>query len=438
MIRRSFAALAVSLALATFPGACTQAAGQEQAAFDDAQAAAPEPLNADELEILVARIALYPDDLVAVIMSASLFPLQVVEASRFLGQHEKDKSLKPKQSWDGSVISLLNYPAIVTMMSDDLEWTQQLGDAIAYQQKDLLVAIQQLREEAVARGIIKTDDKVKVTTDNDNVVIQPVNPEVVYVPQYEPEVLYVADYPPTPIVYYPDPYPNYYYPTAPFFAGVVTGAVWASVVDWDDWNVWGGRWDGGDIDIDCNNCFNNRDFNGKVNFNDVDWKNVDRSKIDIDRNQFTKLQNTSIKTRVERSGDTSIRSRATSVKKTNVTAVGNRTRHATDVRRSATEGLKKKGPDLKKPTPVRQDVKKLPERPPVVANRGGGNIDRPVGRPKPAGNIDRRPTKPAGLGTVDRGKKTKITSDRGNKAMGGGSRAGGGHKQVSRGGGRRR
>ncbi len=231
------------------------------------------------MEVLVARIALYPDELIAVITAASLYPLQIVEAARYLDQYAKDKNLKPKESWDGSVISLLNYPDVVKMMSDDLEWTQSLGDAIAYQQKDVLVAIQQLRDEAVAKGVIKTDDKMQVVEENDNVVIKSANPEVIYVPQYEPQMLYEPNYAWQPISYYPDPYPNYWYPGATFFAGAVTGAIWAAAVDWDDWGVWGGGWDGGDIDIDCNNCFNNRDFNGKVNFNDVDWKNVDRSKI---------------------------------------------------------------------------------------------------------------------------------------------------------------
>ena len=82
------------------------------------------------------------------------------------------------------MVSLLNYPDIVKMMSDDLEWTQALGDAIAYQQKDVLVAIQQLRDEAVAKGVIKTDDKIKVVKENDNVVIKSASPEVIYVPQY--------------------------------------------------------------------------------------------------------------------------------------------------------------------------------------------------------------------------------------------------------------
>src|SRR4029077_9439525 len=179
------------------------------------------------------------------------------------------------------VISLLNYPEVVKMMSDDLEWTQELGDALTYQSKDVLAAIQQLRDEAVAKGIIKSDDKVKVVQENDNVIIQPAAAEKIYVPRYEPEMLYAPNYQPAPVSYYPDPYPNYFYPTATFFAGAVTGALWGAAMDWDNWGVWGGRWDGGDVNIDCNNCLNN--INGKVNFNDVDWKNVDRSKINFDK-----------------------------------------------------------------------------------------------------------------------------------------------------------
>ena len=221
------------------------ALAQEQVAAADAgdnAATSPEPLSADEMEMLVARIALYPDELVAVITGASLYPLQVVEAARFLDQYAKDKNLKPKENWDGSVMSLLNYPDIVKMMSDDLEWTQQLGDSIAYQQKDLLVAIQQLRDEAVAKGVMKTDDKIEVVKENDNVVIKSTKPEVIYVPQYPPQMLYEPKYAYQPISYYPDPYPNYWYPTATFFAGAVTGAIWAAAVDWDDWGVWGGGW----------------------------------------------------------------------------------------------------------------------------------------------------------------------------------------------------
>ena len=297
------------------------------------------------MEVLVARIALYPDELIAVITAASLYPLQIVEAARYLDQYAKDKNLKPKDSWDGSVISLLNYPDVVKMMSDDLEWTQSLGDAIAYQQKDVLVAIQQLRDEAVAKGVIKTDDKMQVVEENDNVVIKSTNPEVIYVPQYEPQMLYEPNYAWQPISYYPDPYPNYWYPGATFFAGAVTGAIWAAAVDWDDWGVWGGGWDGGDLDIDCNDCFNNRDFNGKVDFNDVDWKNVDRSKINVDRDQLNKLDRNNIKNRIDRGGNNAVRDRARDIKKRD--QVANRgpgkTAGTRDVRKSTLDGLKGQG-----------------------------------------------------------------------------------------------
>ena len=109
----------------------------------------------------------------ALISAASIYPLQIVEAGRYMENVKKKPELKPKDTWDGSVISLLNYPEVVKMMNDDLEWTQLLGNAIAYQQSDVLIAIQQLRDEAIEHDIIKTDDKVKVETSGDNIVIQP-------------------------------------------------------------------------------------------------------------------------------------------------------------------------------------------------------------------------------------------------------------------------
>ena len=177
----------------------------------------------------------------AVISAASLYPLQIVEAQRFLDDSKTKKDLKPKATWDGSVVSLLNYPQIVQMMSEDLDWTQLFGEAIVNQQDDVLAAIQQLREQAVANGVIKSDEKVKVVQQEDNIIIQPASKEVIYVPQYEPEMLYEPDYVYRPITYYPDPYPYYWNPGATFFAGAVTGAIWAAAVDWDD-GFWGGDW----------------------------------------------------------------------------------------------------------------------------------------------------------------------------------------------------
>ncbi|MER8485923.1 DUF3300 domain-containing protein [Mesorhizobium sp. M1322] len=441
MLKVGAAALVLLLA---GPGSAYPVLAQEQVAAadasSDAAATSPEPLSADEMEVLVARIALYPDELIAVITAAALYPLEIVEAARFLDRYEKDKSLKPKDSWDGSVVSLLNYPGIVKMMSDDLEWTQTLGDAIAYQQKDVLVAIQQLRDEAVAKGVIKSDDKIQVVKENDNFVIKSASPEVIYVPQYRPQMFYEPDYVWEPIRYYPDPYPYYVYPGATFFAGAVTGAIWAAAVDWDDWGVWGGRWNGNDIDIDCNNCFNNRHFNGKINFNDVDWKNIDRDKINIDRNQFNKFDQTNIKNRIEKNGDNAIRDRARDIKKNDKLAnrVPGKTAATRDIRKSTLDRLKAKPANVTRPA-NKPNIQKPAARP--TANRPAAKpakVNRPAGKSKPAARVDNRPKKPSGLGNVNRGKATKVSSNRGHQSMGGGSR-GGGHKQIKRSsGGRRR
>lgn len=441
------AAVLLTMAQSPFPAFAQDQVAATEADNPDA-VTSPAPLSDDELEVLVARIALYPDELVALISGAALFPLQIVEASRFLDQYEKDKSLKPKETWDGSVVSLLNYPEIVRMMSDDLDWTQQFGDAIAYQQKDVLVAIQQLRDEAVAKGVIKTDDKVQVVHENDNVVIKPANPEVIYVPQYEPQMFYEPGYIWEPIRYYPDPYPPYWYPGATFFAGFVTGAVWGAVVDWDDWGVWGGHWNGGDIDIDCNHCFNNNDFNGKLNFNDVDWKNIDRDKIKFDRDKFNNFDRMEFKNRVKQNGDNSIRDRARDIKKSDRMAnrtPGKASVGTRDVRKSVQDGLKQggkrpggDGPKLDRPA-NRPAAGKRPAVDKPSLNRDKPRptkMTRPAGKPKPAQRIDNRPKKPSGLGNPSRGKAAKISSNRGHKSMGGGNRGGG--RKVNRGGGGRR
>ena len=440
--------LAVQVAAFGQDAAPEAAEPTQTAAATDAASDQPAPLTEDELEVLVARIALYPDELVAAISAASLFPLQIVEASRFLDDYAEDSSLEPKESWDGSVISLLNYPEIVKMMSDDLEWTQALGDAIAYQQQDVLVAIQQLRDEAVANGVIETDDKITVVQEGDNVVIQPTNTETVYVPQYPPEMLYTPGYAVAPVTYYPNPYPSYYYPTATFFAGFVTGVAWAAIVDWNDWGVWGGSW-GGDVDIDinCRNCFNNRDFNGNIKWNDVDWKNVDRDKISIDRDQFAKIDRTNvtnnIRTDIKSNQNNSIRNKATNVRGERPSTLPARSGGARDVRASTLEGLKQgpaARPDRAKPAAkpqARPQAKAKPQaRAQPKAGKKASTANRRSGKPKAAAKPDRRSKKPSALGSPKRGKKSKVHAKRGHKSKahhvkhrGGGKRGGRGRRR---------
>ena len=350
---------------------------------------------------------------------------------------KKKPGLKPDPEWDGSVVSLMNYPEIVTMMSDDLDWTEALASAVTNQQQDVLDAIQQLREKAVAEGIIKTDEKVKVVKQEDNIVIQPAKADTVYIPQYPPEMLYEPDYVYQPIAYYPEPYPSYYDPVAPFFAGVVTGIFWAGIVDWNNGGFWGGGWNGGDIDIDCNNCFNNRDFNGRLNANDIDWRNVDRSKISFDKNQLSKIDNTKLRNNLERNANNNIRNRSDNLKGgdrvTNRAGKGNAPR---DIRKSTLEGLNKQAGGKFK------DGGALGGNKAGTMDLGGGqlgagnkagpgragdlNPTRPAGKPKAGAKIDSRPAKASPLGDMNRGRDAKMQSKRGGQSRGGGMNMGGG------------
>lgn len=404
----------------------TAAKGQTQGSV--IQLDNPAELDQAALEQLVARIALYPDELVALISASSLFPLQIVEAERYLKAYEQDKSLKPKEDWDGSVVSLLNYPEIVKMMSEDLEWTQDLADALATQQKDLLIAIQQLREEALAKDIIKSDDKITVVEEKDNIVIQSSSTEVIYVPQYNPEMLYVEGATYAPISYYDDPYPYYWYPTATFFAGATVGAIWGAAIDWDDWGIWGGEWDGDiDVDIDCDRCFNDRDFSGKIDFKDVDWANVDRSKLKFDRNQFAKADRAAIAEKVKADGSNALRDKAKTIQRDAASNLPSRANKAKDVRKSTVDGLRdgpggsalngRAGatlPDIPRPTP-RSD-----SRPDVAQSVGTkpSTKAKAAGKKKMAGKTNKSGKQSSGLGKVERGKTAKVQSNRGKKSVG--------------------
>ena len=221
----------VTLALGAFGGYAfaQQPAQQPAAAADD------KVLSKSELSALVGKIALYPDDLVAIVLPASTYPLQVVEAERFLQERQKDPSLKPSDKWDDSVVALLNYPEVVKLMNDDLDWTWKLGDAVINQRGEVLDAIQGFRGEAAAAGNLHTDEHQVVQNDDQGEVsIKPADPQVVYVPYYDPQQVVVEQ--PAPVYsYYPYGYPLYYYPYPygyPFAAGYFWGVTTAFVIGW--------------------------------------------------------------------------------------------------------------------------------------------------------------------------------------------------------------
>ncbi len=202
------------------------------AAHAIAQAPAPTgsaaaPLSTEELSKLVGPIALYPDDLVAIILPASTNPLQLVQADRFLDKRKTDPKLPVDDKWDDAVKSLLNYPDVVKMMSDDLDWTTALGEAVVADQGAVIEAVQAFRRKAKAAGNLKSDDKQVVKFEQEMVSIEPADPQVIYVPQYNPTTVVVSG---APVYgYYPTPYPSYYYPYAPG-AALAAGVIWGAAI----------------------------------------------------------------------------------------------------------------------------------------------------------------------------------------------------------------
>ncbi len=168
-------------------------------------------LSTVDLEELVGPIALYPDDLLAIVLPASAYPLQIIEAARFLEDLKKNPALKPDPEWDDSIVALLNYPEVIEMLNDDIDWTWRLGEAVVAQQADVVATIEAFRDRAYAAGNLKSDDYQNVTYEDGVIEITPVSEDVIYVPYYEPDRVVV--YQPRPVYYYyPRAYPVYYYP----------------------------------------------------------------------------------------------------------------------------------------------------------------------------------------------------------------------------------
>ena len=185
-------------------------------------------LESADLEELVGPVALYPDDLLAIVLPASTFPLQLVQAKRFLDDLETDSTLRPDEDWDDSVVALLNYPEVLELLNDDLDWTWQLGEAVVAQHADVVAAVEDFRNRAFAAGNLHSDERQVISDDNGAIQISPADDDIIYVPYYEPENVVV--YQSEPVVhYYPHAYPVYYYPypsghafRSGFFWGVTT------------------------------------------------------------------------------------------------------------------------------------------------------------------------------------------------------------------------
>ncbi len=249
-----------------------------QARVPPAQGQAPDTAVAkippEQLDALVAPIALYPDDLLAQTLVASTYPLEIVALQQWLAKHStlKDKALADsvaKQPWDPSIQSMAAVPEVVKRLSDDIQWTTDLGNAFLAQQGDVMDAVQRMRSKAKANGALESNEKQKVDTqvvENKTViVVESTDPEVVYVPSYSPTVVYGPPVYPYPPIYYPPYYPGTAFVSFSF--GVMMGAA-----------MWGGScchagWGGGNnVYINNNNNFNKVNHYSGGRGNNNNWQ----------------------------------------------------------------------------------------------------------------------------------------------------------------------
>jgi hypothetical protein len=238
-----------------------------------ADAAAPPPFTAQELDALVAPIALYPDALLSQILMASTYPLEVVQAARWSKANpglSGDDAVKKagKETWDVSVMSLVAFPNVLEMMNEKLDWTQKLGDAFLGQQGEVLAAVQRLRQLAKNNGNLESNQQQVVRSEAQSIIIEPAQPQTIYVPAYNPTVVYGA---------WPYPaYPPYYYPgVAAWYPGtaLLTGLAWGVGFAAAGAMFGGCNWGGGNVNVNVNRATSiNSNFNRNSVSSSGNWQ----------------------------------------------------------------------------------------------------------------------------------------------------------------------
>jgi hypothetical protein len=261
--------IAVACACLLLPGEATLLAQAPRAA-DVKVAAAPAETAAklppEQLDSLVAPIALYPDPLLAQTLAASTYPLEIIQLQQWLAKNTnlKDKALAEavaKQPWDPAVQSMAAFPDAVKRLAEDIQWTADLGNAFLAQQSDVMDAVQRMRKKAKDNNALTSSEQQKVETKvietKEVIVIEPAKPEVIYVPSYSPTYVYGPPVYPYPPIYYPP-----YTPGAAFVGfsmGIMIGAAWGGA-----WGHCG--WGHNDINVNVNNNYNrNANINRNTN-----------------------------------------------------------------------------------------------------------------------------------------------------------------------------
>jgi hypothetical protein len=232
-----------------------------------ARAQAPtarQPFSPEELDQMLAPIALYDDALLSQVLMAASYPLEIVEAARWSQANPNLKgdaavSAVADKTWDVSVKSLVAFPSVLKQLSDHLDWTQKLGDALIEQQADVATSIQRLRAKAAAAGTLKTGKEQTVSTQTQGsetiIAIQPTDPQVVYVPTYDPNTAY-GQWP------YPSSPPTYYPTGGALMSGLMWGVgIAAAGAMFGGWN-WGYGGSGSYVNVNANRAVNiDRNYN---------------------------------------------------------------------------------------------------------------------------------------------------------------------------------
>jgi hypothetical protein len=253
---------------------------------------APEPTSgtpsSKELKQLVAPIALYPDGLVAQVLAGATYPTQVVEADRWIKENQNLKGNQlakavDQQPWDPSIKALTEFPQVLTSMDTNLSWTSALGDAYFNDPNGVMNAIQVLRQDAQNAGNLKSTPEQTVTTEGQTIIIQPADPEVVYVPSYSPGLMYGE-----PIVAYPgySGWDAFAAGAISFGAGMAVGAAFGNY-GWG-WHGWGADWHGGNVTYNRNTFVSNSNtFANRRNLT-----NVNRNAADVNRGALNQAKGT--------------------------------------------------------------------------------------------------------------------------------------------------
>jgi len=413
------------------------------------------PLPQELLDSLLAPIALYPDQLLTQVLMASTYPLEVVQAARFVKDNPNlkgpalDDALKDK-SWDASVLSLTAFPQVLDMMNDKLDWTQRLGDAFLNDEAGVMRTVQSLRWKAQQAGNLQSTEQQQVVVQDKTIIIQPAQPQYVYVPVYNPTVIYGPWWAPayTPWFWYPPPIWGY----PPYRVGVVSvGFYWGPryAVTVNNWGWCQPNWHGGSVNINItkNNVWVNRpqyahyQTNGSWNHN-VEHRQGVAYRDTATANKYRPASTAGVQTRENYRGRDNVtrpapgsasnaaRPSPGAFERPASGAGGNASRPSQGtLERPAAGGG---GGNASRPSPG------TPERP--AAGGGGGNASRPspampASRPAPSGSRPAPAYQPESRSQVqqaaNRGAQSRATAQRpaapsGNRSGGGGGGGGGG------------